>query len=573
MNFELLPNEILLDLFDYMNGVDLLCAFYGLNLRFNFLLYKQFRAFHFNFNFASKPNFDMICQQHLPIIADRVISVSLSDYEDTPEQIKLFFSYPLPFSYFTQLQSLSLYFVDSYEMLLKLLDECYHLCNLTYLRLDSCYFQNCQADFQFILDTIWNLPKLIHLSFGIIIKNQQLFFALSNTSLTLEFVKISGIDLQLYGINRLYQCTPCLKRLSLFRKWFLYDSYLLTTLPTLISMNIFIYKTSKDAMINYLKNTYNLRHLNISLTSSLIDGHEWEEIICNFLPKLKVFRLRMNNSVPAFQNIQEQVDKLFDSFRSSFWIDDRRWFIRCLTWNTNVCLHTLPCKFNYCDEKYPDSWRSTHPHDNQQEICNNMTSISHETFFNHSIPSYINLLNIEYLWIQLPVNEQFWSIVPSLKRLNLLSIYIHDDTVQSQLQTLLDRAPHLHSLYIFQDESLSLQVSLFECINTSVRRLKLQKSNHYFNEKECIRLIYSPLGIQCETLCISVENRESIIILVQNMISLRALTIQCGDDENYKQSSLTKNDDKLVQWLRDHLPSICLITRNPELNSEIRIWI
>ena len=33
--FELLPNEILLYLFDYFNGADLFHGFYGLNIRFN----------------------------------------------------------------------------------------------------------------------------------------------------------------------------------------------------------------------------------------------------------------------------------------------------------------------------------------------------------------------------------------------------------------------------------------------------------------------------------------------------------------------------------------------------------
>ncbi|CAF4092271.1 unnamed protein product, partial [Rotaria sp. Silwood1] len=79
MKFELLPNEILFDLFDYLNGVDLLNAFYGLNYHFNFLLYKQYRSCRFIFNWISKYNFDIICSQHLPFIVDRIIGLSLCD--------------------------------------------------------------------------------------------------------------------------------------------------------------------------------------------------------------------------------------------------------------------------------------------------------------------------------------------------------------------------------------------------------------------------------------------------------------------------------------------------------------
>jgi hypothetical protein len=92
MYLELLPNKILFDLFDYFNGTDLLHAFYGLNSRYDFLLYKQFRPYRFNFESISKRNFDLICQQHLPFIADRVISIQLSNYE-TVGQYDLFFSY------------------------------------------------------------------------------------------------------------------------------------------------------------------------------------------------------------------------------------------------------------------------------------------------------------------------------------------------------------------------------------------------------------------------------------------------------------------------------------------------
>jgi hypothetical protein len=44
-------------------------------------------------------------------------------------------------------------------------------------------------------------------------------------------------------------------------------------------------------------------------------------------------------------------------------------------------------------------------------------------------------------------------------------------------------------------------------------------------EEECILLARSPLGVQCEALSIQVNNRESIIYLVKNMIKLRILYV------------------------------------------------
>ncbi|CAF4116372.1 unnamed protein product [Rotaria sordida] len=93
-------------------------------------------------------------------------------------------------------------------------------------------------------------------------------------------------------------------------------------------------------------------------------------------------------------SFKERVDELINSFRSSFWIDEHQ--------------------------------------------C-----IVNETFFIQPIPSYIRLPNIEYLWIKLPINEQFWSIVPSLNRLYLLTVVSYIDAFQSQLKALLNRAPRL----------------------------------------------------------------------------------------------------------------------------------
>jgi len=179
MNFEFLPNEILLDLFDYFNGVDLLRAFYGLNSRFKFLLYKQFRFYCFNFSSITKRNFDMICQQHLPFISNQVYALSLSDAANTSERINLFFSYILSFNQFTQLRSLSISFIYSYQTLLKIINECQHLCNLTHLKFRYMFRDARQIDLQLIIDTIWSLPKLRYCNF----EHWKMYFYYANKTL------------------------------------------------------------------------------------------------------------------------------------------------------------------------------------------------------------------------------------------------------------------------------------------------------------------------------------------------------------------------------------------------------
>ncbi|CAF1006823.1 unnamed protein product [Rotaria sordida] len=291
----------------------------------------------------------------------------------------------------------------------------------------------------------------------------------------------------------------------------------------------------------------------VNLLCNLLDGHQWEQIIRNYLPKLKVLRLSMRNVLSLNENIEEQVDELINSFRSSFWIDERK----CLS---------KGCYYNY--EKPSDLWRSTYPHDNQQNYYNDLTIIYDYTFFDQSFPTNIYLSKIKFLVIKFPMNNQFWSIVPNLKELSVLIISSYRDIFQTEFQRLLNRAPHLDHLRIDQEKSLPLQKSLFNYTSTSIPQLSLE--NYYFNEEECIALTHSSLIIQCQVLSIQVISRQSIIILVKNIKNLRRLDIQCEDDLH---DGKTPNKHDLVQWLNDHLSSMYLIFRDSDDTSRIRIWI
>ncbi len=575
MSFEVLPNEILLDIFNYFTGIDLLCIFYGLNSRLNFLLHDRFRYCSFKFNSISKRNFDMICQKYLPEMSDYINTLSLSDnYEETPTQIKLFLSYISSFNLFTELRSLTISNLRSYKILMKILEECHYLNNLTHLNLLYCHFQNDQIDFQLIINHIWSLTKLIHCTIGIGIGGQCLFRTPTKISSSIEYVSIERIQVKLDQINRLFEYTPGLKCLSISVSSFIDNNYTPSPLSTLIDLSInspFTCNASNMAIL--LQNTPNLRRLNIDLSSEIVDGNQWEEIIRTHLPKLEVFQFKMKVNIPGGQNIQARVDALINSFRSSFWIDEHQWLIRCLTFDRTIYLYNLS---NYYEENLPVLYKSTCPYDDEQDFYSNITKIISPTFFDQpiSIPSYIRLSNINYLCINLPINDQFWTIVPNLNRLKSLEILFHNNTFQAQVQALLNRASHLNRLSITQHESTPLQKSIFKYTNVSIRELDLQSINHYFNEQECITLSRSPLGIQCEVLSILVQNRQSTISLIENMIKLRALNVKCKDEKYIELStSIEDNEDDCIQWLKNHLPSSCVVIRDPKHTCNIQIWI
>src|SRR5579871_1093229 len=91
MKFELLPNEILLECFEYLNIFDIFHAFDQLNYRFSKLLRNI--PIHLNFQNIRKTQFFRFCQEKLSNseIKQQIYSIRLSN-KDTCGQIRTFLS-------------------------------------------------------------------------------------------------------------------------------------------------------------------------------------------------------------------------------------------------------------------------------------------------------------------------------------------------------------------------------------------------------------------------------------------------------------------------------------------------
>jgi hypothetical protein len=106
MKFECLPNEILIDCFEYLNAPDIFYAFEQLNHRF----YQLIRTIRLSLNFQDihKSSFDRFCKKMLidPTIQQQIYSLQLSN-KDTHGQTHGFLAY-FSLNQFIRLQSLTL---------------------------------------------------------------------------------------------------------------------------------------------------------------------------------------------------------------------------------------------------------------------------------------------------------------------------------------------------------------------------------------------------------------------------------------------------------------------------------
>jgi hypothetical protein len=169
---------------------------------------------------------------------DRVIALSLSDSDYTPRQISLFLSYIPSFSQFTHLRALTIRWVHSYDILMKILDECDYLWYLTHWSFYFCYFSANETHVQLIINEFWNLPKLLHFNFGINIEGQKFFCMPTIISTSLKRLSIYESKVKLNQINRLFEYTPSLKRFSVCTDSYDNENSIQSPLTTLTELNI-----------------------------------------------------------------------------------------------------------------------------------------------------------------------------------------------------------------------------------------------------------------------------------------------------------------------------------------------
>ncbi|CAF2563350.1 unnamed protein product [Rotaria sp. Silwood2] len=250
-------------------------------------------------------------------------------------------------------------------------------------------------------------------------------------------------------------------------------------------------------------------------------------------------------------NKDEFIDNLLNTFRTPFWLDEHRWFVRC-QWNSssdNIVLYSLPYSSeDYFFQQQVHHFKFTCPNDEEYLSYNCVRQIRSKITSDYRPSLLIHFSNLESLEIHMPASENLCSIVTKMNHLRSLHVSLGDDsTTLSDLQALFDRTPHLYSLGIDGCEVSQLIDLNFIC--PSIRRLILtshsDEHDEYLNDTQLTILANSLLGRQCEILSVDVENLMNIIYLVKNMVYLRALTCRChrAKGENSRSSSLSVKDE------------------------------
>jgi hypothetical protein len=162
-------------------------------------------------------------------------------------------------------------------------------------------------------------------------------------------------------------------------------------------------------------------------------------------------------------------------------------------------------------------------------------------------------------------------LLSTLNRLISLDVSFEtaDDKVQSQLQMLLDRAPHLNSLKLTGSTNSTLVLS--RLISSSVRRLEIDAKTD--NSKIHTPWLRSKLGIQCEMLHIKVKRSSDVINIVNKLNNLRSIHAICSN------TSIISRDTFIEQLNRqtNRYASTSIVITNEDDSTNIyrsvQIWI
>jgi hypothetical protein len=459
MSFELLANELLFDLFEYLSLVDLFHSFNGLNIRINNIIIEYIRINKsIDLRLIYKEDLNIIRRRYIPLIVNEIHSIYLSDDDTNPHEIDLFLSRLFPLNRFQNVQSISFYNIYSIEKMIRIVNDLQLISSLTVLKFSECQLEYDPTNIVYIMNNIWNLSNLIDCYLDISFGENYYLITPRIISCSIKSLSIHGVRCGIENLSHLYEHTPNLENLSIDIWESLDDHQPLSLIYSLTKLTLKC-QISSTLILSVLRKVPNLINLTVETKILNMDGHMWETVINKYLTKLKIFNLKMQFEVDDSNDIEEEIDRLIDSYQTQFWIDQHKWFIQCFCYTKNeinlIQVHTFPYKFksSLIDFNQNENFifKSTYPNDNQYLTYNYVQNLHCSCYTSEDITfPKIEFPNVKNLTLTLPYDDHFRFLIPRFDNLISLGINLitwgHNDQELLQLQSLLDQTPRLYYL-------------------------------------------------------------------------------------------------------------------------------
>ncbi|CAF1260329.1 unnamed protein product [Rotaria sp. Silwood1] len=330
MKFELLPNEIFIEISEFLSIFDIFYSFNQLNNHFNQLI--RTIPLHVNFTNIQKSIFDRFCKFLLsnPDVKNQIYSLILTN-KDTSDQIKTFLSL-FSLNEFLHLHSLTLIQVEEnilqkLKLIIPLIPQLhsFHLFDSNDIHLTDSLTSNLEILSIPTLSSINKFSSITNLTISAC-SLDQLFHHLFKYAPMLTYLNIQYLS-SYYSYTTNYSNIDFMKAIHLkeliisnFEYKFEDFKLLAKYIPKLTSLKFY--------------GTYDL---------DMIDANQWEYLITSLLSCLDTFKFIFNYIYKPNDN---HIEDKFNKFQTDFWIKQHQWYTEYSLSNYSALIYTVPYMLN-----------------------------------------------------------------------------------------------------------------------------------------------------------------------------------------------------------------------------------
>ncbi|CAF1427167.1 unnamed protein product [Adineta steineri] len=321
-HLEDISNELMYEIFEFLDGYDMYEAFSNLNTRFNNLLIYSTLPIKINMSSMSKSTFQRYYTDIIMPNRYRIGSLRLSD----PFTLDLIFKPPRIILKFLRLETLILNNIKSKYLgnIFKYLSLLPRLFSLVIAPADN--VPNKTTFYR----SIFSLPvlKYCKLSYEERVGSGPLLSAVNECS-TIEHLVINS-SFAYHQLDALFTYIPQLRRFCCYSLTGngIKNIELFNVPATLTHVTLKMESLNFNQFETLIRNRFDqlqLLRITASNDRTYLDAKRWEKLILDSMPYLHVFDFEHTDVASCNHIVYTQCDRLFDQFNSSFW-SQRGWF-------------------------------------------------------------------------------------------------------------------------------------------------------------------------------------------------------------------------------------------------------
>ncbi|CAF3736553.1 unnamed protein product [Rotaria sp. Silwood1] len=322
IRFEDLSNDIIYEIFDFLDFRHAYDAFSNLNKRFQNFLTNLTLPVNIDMSSISKSDFQKYYKQIIIPNIHRIKSLHLSN----PFSIDIFLTHNCIVSKLIRLETLILYDIQSKDLqnLLIYLISLPYLSSLVISNIDEGGVTNN------LYHEIFRLPMLKYckISFNNYLLMESSLHISINEYSPIEHLIINN-DFDIHKLTVLLSYIPQLRRLSLGNLWQCSNEQIISCPIKLnhlthasLNMNNIIFDQF-EILIKHIFFQLQVLYITATNDKTYLDANRWESLILSYMPYLRIFDIQWEY-FPQ-KNVYTADIFMIESFRTQFWLE-RQWF-------------------------------------------------------------------------------------------------------------------------------------------------------------------------------------------------------------------------------------------------------